>query len=162
MERDREPGVRVHRTEEGTKNYTPKSQLSSSFRPETLTELLLCRFIAALLIAVILVPARVPGESLVPTVLDGGPLVVDDRGLVDGVALEDNDPFRVAELCVGPLVRFLFGMSQGAFSGFGARDLPLLDHISLERLRSNNTMQFLLKINQLILTKKSEQGMKLT
>lgn len=111
MKQDREPGVRVHSTEEYTKNYTPRSQLSSSFRPETLTELLLCRFIAALLIAVTLFPARVPGESLEPTVLDGVPLVVEDRGLVDGVALEDNDPFRVVELCGVPLVRFLFGMS---------------------------------------------------
>ena len=94
-----------------TKNYTQKSQLSSSFRPETLTELLLCRFIAVLLIAVIPFPTRVPGESLVPTLLEGVPLVVDDRGLVEGADLEDNDPFRVAEVCGVPLLRFLFGMS---------------------------------------------------
>lgn len=58
-----------------------------------------------------LFPARVPGESLVPAVLEGCPLVVDDRGLVEGVVLEDNDPFRVVELCGVPLVRFLFGVS---------------------------------------------------
>jgi len=92
------------------KNYTSRSQLSSSFQPETLTELLLCRFIAVLLIAVILFPTRVPGESLVPIVLEGTPVVVDDRGLVVGGTLEDNDPFRVVELCGAPLVRFLFGM----------------------------------------------------
>lgn len=91
-----------------TKNYTLKFQLSSSFRPETLIELLLCRFIAVLLIAVILFPARVPGESRVPMVLEGVPLVVDDRGLVAGAALVDNDPFRVVELCGVPLVRFRF------------------------------------------------------
>jgi hypothetical protein len=111
MEQDREPGMRVHSTEEKTKNYTPSSQLSSSFRPETLTELLLRRFIAESLIAVMLFPPRVPGESLVPTVLEGGPLVVEDRGLVEGAALEDNDPFRVVELCGAPFVRFLFGIS---------------------------------------------------
>ena len=66
---------------------------------------------AALLIAVILFPARDPGESLVPVLLEGGPLVVDDRGLVVGVTLDVNDPFRVVELCGVPLVRFLFGMS---------------------------------------------------
>jgi hypothetical protein len=105
----REPGMRVHSTEKH-KIYL-KPQLSSSFRPETLTELLLCRFIAELLIAVILFPARVPGESLVPMVLEGVPLVVDDRGLVVGGTLEDTDPFRVVELCGVPLVRFLFAMS---------------------------------------------------
>jgi len=108
MEQDREPGMRVHSTEEKTENYTPNSQLSSSFRPETLTELLLRRFIAESLVPVMLFPARVPGESLVPTVLEGGPLVVDDRGLVEGAALEDNDPFRVVELCGAPFVRFRF------------------------------------------------------
>ena len=96
--------------QKSTRNYTSRSQLSSSFRPETLTELLLCRFIAALLIAVILFPPRVPGESLVPIVLEGAPVVVEDRGLVVGGTLEDNDPFRVVELCGVPLVRFLFNM----------------------------------------------------
>lgn len=93
-----------------TKNYTPWPQLSSSFRARTLTELLLCRFIAPLLIAVIPFPTRVPGESLVLIVLEGAPVVVDDRGLVVGGTLEDNDPFRVVELCGVPFVRFLFGM----------------------------------------------------
>lgn len=46
-----------------------------------------------------------------PAALEGVPLVVDDRGLVEGVALEDNDPFRVVELCGVPFVRFLFGMN---------------------------------------------------
>ena len=94
------------------KNYTSRLQLSSSLRLETLTELLLCRFIAPLPIAVMLFPTRVPGESLVPIVLEGTPVVVDDRGLVVGgtLELEDNDPFRVVELCGVPLVRFLFGV----------------------------------------------------
>ena len=99
----------MHSTENYKKIYLG-SQLSSSFRPETLTELLLCRFIAELLIAVILFPIRVPGESLVPIVLEGAPVVVDDRGLVVGGTLEDMDPFRVVELCGVPLVRFLFGI----------------------------------------------------
>lgn len=105
----REP-ERERIVQKNTKNYTPRSQLSSSFRPATLTELLRCRFIAALLIAVIPFPIRVPGESLVPTVLEGAPVIVDDRGLVVGGTLEDNDPFRVVELWGVPLVRFLFGM----------------------------------------------------
>ena len=97
--------------QKNTKNYTSRSQLSSSFRPVTLTELLLCRFIAPLLIAVMLLfPARVPGESLVPTVLEGAPVVVDERGLVVGGTLEETDPFRVVELCGVPLVRFLLGI----------------------------------------------------
>ena len=37
-------------------------------------------------------------------------MIVDDRGLVVGGTLEDNDPFRVVELCGVPLVRFLFGL----------------------------------------------------
>ena len=87
-------------------------QLSSSFRPATLTELLLCRFIAELLIAVMLLfPTRVPGESLVPIVLEGAPVIVDDRGLVVGGTLEDSDPLRVVELCGVPLVRFLLDIS---------------------------------------------------
>jgi hypothetical protein len=93
MGRGREPGARAHSAEK-YKNYTSRSQLSSSFRPETLTEFLLCRFIALLLIDVILFPTRVPGESLVPIVLEGAPVVVDDRGLVVGGTLEDNDPFE--------------------------------------------------------------------
>lgn len=116
MGRDRETGTRVYRAEK-YKNYTSRSQLSSSFRPETLTEFLLCRFIAPLLIGVRLFPTRVPGESLVPTVLEGAPVVVDDRGLVVGGTLEDNDPFRVVELCGVPLVRFLFGMIQNTIFG---------------------------------------------
>lgn len=96
--------------QENTKHYTSRSQLSSSFRPETLIELLLCRFIAVLLIAVMLFPTRVPGESLVPIVLEGAPVVVDDRGRVVGGTLEDTEPFRVVELCGVPLVRFLFNV----------------------------------------------------
>ena len=65
-----------------------------------------------LVIVVMLFPPRVPGESLVPTVLEGVPLVVDDRGLVVGAALEGNVPFRVVELCGVPLfVRFLLSVS---------------------------------------------------
>jgi hypothetical protein len=116
MGRDREPGMKVRSTEK-YKNYTSTSQLSSSFRTETLTELLLCRFIAPLVIAVMLCPPRVPGESLVPRVVVGDPLVVDDRGLVVGAALEDNEPFLVVELCGVPLVRFLFSMSWGPLFG---------------------------------------------
>jgi len=44
----------------------------------------------------------------VPIVLEGAPVVVDDRGLVVGGTLEDKDPFRVVELCGVPLVRFRF------------------------------------------------------
>lgn len=46
-------------------------------------------------------------------VLEGAPVFVDDRVLVVGVTLEDNDPFRVVELCGVPLVRFLFDTNQG-------------------------------------------------
>jgi len=104
-------GIAKQKQERIVQKYKNIPQLSSSFRPATLTELLLCRFIAALLIAVILLfPTRVPGESLVPIVLEGAPVIVDDRGLVVGGTLEDSDPFRVVELCGVPLVRFLSGL----------------------------------------------------
>ena len=97
-----------------------------------------------LLIAVILLfPTRVPGESLVPIVLEGAPVIVDDRGLVVGGTLDDNDPLRVVELCGVPLVRFLFGWVRVHLFGCDKVAIPLLDHVSLERLWPNHAMQFL-------------------
>ena len=110
-----------------------------------------CRFIDPA--AAALAPIRLVGDIRVPDSPPDIELVVDDRGRVDDAASFGNDdpPFRDA-LCGVPDARFLHA-SKTASAQPGPRlsqrhtrrasCIPFLNHISLQRQRTHNAMQFL-------------------